>query len=51
MNKFRRLASRGVLVPLALFALLAASSLPASAATLHTPPTVPHVAKVDSLNW
>lgn len=34
MKSIRRLATRGVLVPFALFALVLASSLPASAQTL-----------------
>ena len=36
MKQVRRFATRGVLVPVALMALIAASSIPASAATLST---------------
>jgi hypothetical protein len=56
MKQLRRYARRGVLVPLALFALIMASSLPANAASANAiaerteAHTVVHIGPL-SLNW
>jgi len=56
MKQLRRYAKRGVLVPLALFGLILASSLPAIAASANAiaertePHTVVHIGSL-SLDW
>ena len=51
MKQVRRFLSRGVLVPLALFALMVASSVPASAAPLNDTADVSISLGPLSMNW
>jgi hypothetical protein len=51
MNQLRRFLTRGVFVPFALFALIVAGSVPASAAPLDTSAYAPLPIDPLSMNW